>query len=497
VVALSRQEMQALIDCGSDLDRQRLYDLLRHPLYTWTPRPDDLSRMDEQTAFVESRDQFAICLGGTGSGKTYAAAVKTARYVLGTAPMREGLPFWIVSDTMDQVCAIAWDQKLKYLIPPTQIMSVVWYQKSRGWPAAVVLKHPTQKNRPGWVLEFKSYNQPFSTFKGQSIGGYWLNEEVPYSVVIEVQGRCREYNSPGWADFTPVEVVSPEWPELYDAPPPGWRFYHLNTECNWANAAGWADWFLSQIPEDLREMRRTGVFATFKGQVFKEWRPRIHVTEPFEIPKDWHKVRGVDFGFNNPFCCLWVARDPDGRYYVYDEHFQSQQLNAFHAAQIKQRRWQPALPWFGQTYSDHDAQQRAELAGLDILCTPANKAIAQGLSTVRSLMQVQEDGKPRLMVFKNCKNLIREIAKYRFPEGTTGRNPSDLPVDKDNHAIDALRYAIYSDYLRQYGGVGTTQRQAAAHGVRHGYADQRPVGLRSSKTSRIDYDQLRPQRGSV
>lgn len=443
--------------------------LATHPLYTFQPRMDRPNDFDEQAGFVgDKKSKFAICLGGTGSGKTAAAALKTARYVLETPPPVEQCPFWIIGEYFDQICQVAWVEKLSKFIPESEILDVHWWQTKRRWPRSVTLRHPLHRDRPGWILEFKSYEQGMGSMKAVSIGGYWFNEEVPYELVFEVQGRCRDYDSPGWADFTPIECKSPQWIDAYEQPPEGWRFYHLNSMMNDALAEGWAERFLASVPEDMRELRQIGRFTTLKGTVYKEFRKAIHVVEPFRIPRDWRKLRGIDFGFNNPFCCLWVAVDHDGRYHVYDEHYESQKLNGHHVEQINKREWDPSQPWFGPTYTDHDAQQRAELSSMGINCTPANKSINQGIELLRSLMITKGDGRPQFFVFSKCVNLIREMIGYKWPEGTDARNPKDVPLDVNNHALDALRYAIFSDRVKTLDLAPTGERitgDAKRHGV--------------------------------
>lgn len=466
---LSPSEIDEIYSSGAPELQRLLHRATTQQYYSFQPRPDSTADFDEQTAFIESDAPFSICLGGTGSGKTIAAAHKTARYVLETKPPRIRCPFWIIGHTFDQVCEVCWNQKLSQIIPPECIYGIDWYRSKRNWPTAVFLRHPDDPSEIGWVLDFKSYEQGLAGMKGSSIGGYWFNEEVPLPIVEEVQGRCRDYNSPGWADFTPLEVVSPEWPEVYDRPRDGWKFFHLNTERNFHLAPGWAKWFLSQIPIDLRDTRRIGTFSTFVGQVFKEWKKAIHVCEPFKIPADWHKVRGIDFGFNNPFACVWCARSPDGIWYVYREHYAAGRLNDHHAAQIGEEPWDDSNPHFGPTYSDHDAQQRAEMSSYGINCTPANKSnLIAGITHLRSLMMVRENNKPRFYVFDTCQNAIDEITNYRFPSGTATRNPNDAPIDKDNHAIDAIRYAIYSDDLGELRSGIPQFQQRQALGGRHG-----------------------------
>lgn len=422
---------------------RRLLQQLQHPIHTWTPRPDRPDLYDEQASFVRSMDKFSICLGGTGSGKTDAAAFKTAKYVLDNPPPRPDTPFWVVGESYEMVCAICWGEKLSRFLPKASIKRIAWLDEKRNWPAAVMLNN-------GWTIEFRSFEQGRRKFQGRSIGGCWINEECPMVIVEEIRGRLRDYYSPMWADFTPLEVQSPEWPEAYDDPPDGWAFFHLNTECNTALAAGWAEDYLKSIPEDMRETRRIGVFASFRGQVFKEWRNSIHVIKPFTIPSDWHRIRGIDWGYNNPTACVWLARDPDGTYYVYDEHFASEKTLDWHAREIQRRPWNTSHPCTGQTYADHNPQCIAEFQKLGIYCTNASKtSVISGIEMLRQYLAVRDNGRPRLYVFADCKNLIREMRAYHWPEGTgqgrRERNPNELPVPHDDHAVDALRYAIYTE----------------------------------------------------
>ncbi len=458
---LSPIEIGQLIAEGHEDLVRAYYDALT-PLETFQPRPNAPEDHDEQQAFIDYSGKFGICLGGTGSGKTIAAAVKTAKYVLNNRPPRERCPFWIVGETFDMVCGICWQEKLSTLIPKDRIWGIDWYKSTRGYPFAVMLKHPDNPKKIGWVLEFKSFSQGRQHMQGASIGGYWINEECPIEIVQEIQGRCRDYNSPGWADFTPIEVVSPEWPEKYDDPDPGWKFFHLNVERNDALADGWAKDYIASFPEEERETRRIGVFASFRGMVFKEFAKHTHVidklpTEDGLIPSGWKRIRGIDWGYSNPLACMWVAFDGDGRAYVYDEHYESQKPNAYHVAKINEREWKYGHPDFGQTYADNaDPQQMVEFTRMGVQCTGCNKGFGQfpvnaRVSLLRKMMMPQGDGRPKLFILSRCKNLIREIRGYHWSQPTgvddKRKNAPNNPVPFDDHAIDAMGYAIYTHLM--------------------------------------------------
>lgn len=452
-----------------------------HDYYSFEPRPDNDAKQDQQSAFLnDSTSTLAICLGGTGSGKTAVSALKTARYILETPPPRPAVPFWVIGEYLDQVCKVCWVEKLSKFIPKSEILDTVWWLSKRNFPRAIILRHPVNRSAPGWVLEFKSYEQGIGSMKAESIGGYWCNEEIPYHLLTEIQGRCRDYSSPGWADFTPIECKDPEWPSTYEQcqsgeGPEGWTFYHLNTSCNHAVAPGgketvaqWHARYIKTIPEDLREMRTIGKFAILQGAVYKEFRARTHVVEPFDIPRHWKKWRAIDFGYNDPFCCLWFALGPDNVIYVYDEHYEGQRLLSYHAKKIKEREWDDSQPWFGSTYADHDRQDRAELAAMGIATVPAYKDnIRHGIEMVATRMIPGAKG-PTLKIFKDrCPNLVRELPAYKWKVGTEKQNAKDEPYDVNNHACDALRYGCASHDLRN-GAKGVKGIRAIRDARRHG-----------------------------
>ena len=67
----------------------------------------------------------------------------------------------------------------------------------------------------------------------------------------------------------------------------------------------------------------------------------------------------------------------------------------------------------------------------------SNKDEMNNIVTVNSLFKQR-----RLSICSNCQNLIWEIKNYKFKEQRMGAesNLDETPVDKDNHAIDALLY---------------------------------------------------------
>ncbi len=95
------------------------------------------------------------------------------------------------------------------------------------------------------------------------------------------------------------------------------------------------------------------------------------------------------------------------------------------------------------TWADHDAQDRFEFQKLGINTVPAKKDIHLGIEAVQSALKVQGNGRPRLQIFSNCKNTIREMGGYKWAEGTEKKDAKDEPLQLNDHTCDDIRYLIY------------------------------------------------------
>jgi len=180
-----------------------------------------------------------------------------------------------------------------------------------------------------------------------------------------------------------------------------------------------------------------GLWVAAEGLVFELFNHNVHVIDPFDIPTEWLRYRAIDFGFRNPFVCLWGAVDGDGRLFIYDEHYEREKLLKYHAEQIKKRPGR-----FSCTVTDHDPQDVAELRTHGIVCSNANKSAEIGREKVAQRLTVQGDGKPRLFITSNCVNMISEFGRYVWEPQRDGKSAKEEPVKDNDHAMDALRYMI-------------------------------------------------------
>lgn len=301
------------------------------------PRPDKPEEFDQQASFCLNRDPVAFLVGGNASGTTEAAAKKTADFLLRQQPPpRENTPFWVISDTYEQVTEVCWAEKLHGHghIPDCEIdwNGIRWRDSKLGLPYSVPLK--PWPGRPGknWHLQFKSYKQGRRAMQAKSIGGFWFSEQFPLSIFLEVLRGCREYMFPGgqFAEFTPIDPELCMWVEkIMDKPPAGWKFYRCNTACNKGNLAeGWFDQFFATVPDELMQTRMIGSLANFVGLIYPSFNPAVHVqAAPIVFPPGVTHMRAIDWGASeeHPFAMGFGYQDGMGDWFIYDEYWSADQ----------------------------------------------------------------------------------------------------------------------------------------------------------------------------
>ncbi len=80
---------------------------------------------------------------------------------------------------------------------------------------------------------------------------------------------------------------------------------------------------LDSIPdEQRRKAMRDGDWSAMQGSYFQQWSQFRHVIpteDEFELPKEWRRYCGIDYGTVAPWAVCWAAVDENGRLWVYRE----------------------------------------------------------------------------------------------------------------------------------------------------------------------------------
>jgi hypothetical protein len=205
---------------------------------------------------------------------------------------------------------------------------------------------------------------------------------------------------------------------------------------------------LQSLPAVQRRQLLEGNWDVAEGAAFAEFTPDVHVIAPFELPAWWERVKGIDYGYAAESCCLWGAIDPDDKtIIIYRELYRKGLTGEALADTITQMEENEVKSIPGVL--DTAAWARTGYTGPTIGETLVNrghklrradKNRIAGKTQIHEHLRQREAGRPRLQIFSNCVNLIKEL--QGIPLSTT--NPEDVDTKAADHAYDALRYMIMS-----------------------------------------------------
>lgn len=205
------------------------------------------------------------------------------------------------------------------------------------------------------------------------------------------------------------------------------------TQMQRSSRAGWESEMLCKRP-------------SLENVVFSEFEAARHVKE-VDYNCDLPLYRALDFGFVNPFVCLWIQVDGDGVVRVIDEYVRSRARVDVHAENIKGRtpcREELVAGTFcdpaGRGVNDVTGTSAVrELGSLGIVTRSRASGILEGIELIRRAVK-SGDGEHRLIISPKCQRLIEAMRCYHYPD--KGGLKGELPL-KDgiyDHPIDALRY---------------------------------------------------------
>ncbi len=408
----------------------------------------------KQLAFHQCKKRNRWVFGGNRSGKTECGAAECAYMARGIHPYRENRQNacgWVVS-LSTQVQRDVAQKKILHYLRRDWIDGIVMLSGRKDSPEDGVIDFIRVKNVFGGisVIGFKSCDQGREKFQGTSLDFVWFDEEPPKDIYEECRMRVLDKKGDLFGTMTPLKGLTFVYHEIY--------LNRKNDPEVWYEFMEWADNpYLDEgeialieacLDETTLQTRRFGRFASGEGLVYPEFDERVHVIEPFSVPKEWQDTVSIDPGLNNPLSAHWYAVDFDDNVYVIAEHFAAGKDVDYHAEKIKEVSARIGWKTDGQgrirALIDSAAKQRT-LASVKsvaelfyergILVNPdVDKDMFSGIARVKSYLNTK-NGLPNLYVFKNCTELIKELKGYYWGSG-------DLPKKVDDHALDEMRYYL-------------------------------------------------------
>lgn len=201
-------------------------------------------------------------------------------------------------------------------------------------------------------------------------------------------------------------------------------------------------------------------FIAYGGLVFPEFSEELHVTTHTYL-QDMQTALWIDPGTAAPYAMLLVQITPDEEVRVLDELYRTGKTTD-QMLEIAEDRWgEYILDRNGHPRTDIDVivdKAAAEAAGTMRLRGYAahgeKPTIKKGIEVHHQMLRdplrsTDEKIVPRITFDRKCYNAIKEHGMYHYPDSARRRveaNPSEVPVDIDNHIMDALRYGYYNTW---------------------------------------------------
>ena len=206
---------------------------------------------------------------------------------------------------------------------------------------------------------------------------------------------------------------------------------------------------LLALPEIEKRRLLEGDWDIVEGAAFPEFDKTIHTIDPqkyFEegaIPRSWFRMRGGDYGYSSPSAILWGALDSDGILYIYREFYGKGYIPDTLGQIIDElEKNDPNLmeavldeSTFNQVGGITISEQINRHVSPQFL--PSDRDRIVGKAQIHKRLRINEEtGKPGILIFNNCTNIIRELQTIPMSKTIS----EDVDTKAQDHAYDALRY---------------------------------------------------------
>jgi hypothetical protein len=191
------------------------------------------------------------------------------------------------------------------------------------------------------------------------------------------------------------------------------------------------------LPAWKFSMLYRGIYSKPAGMVYSDFDTAIHVVSPFEIPGDWARYVGLDFGAINT-ALVWLAEDKEhDRYYIYRESLKGSMTTREHVTRAKgEVDAGRVIRWVGGSRSEKQFRLDWEDAGIHVE-EPSIADVESGIDRATALLKDK-----RLLVFSTCRGIIDEFGRYSRKLDARGEVTEVIENKSEFHRLDAGRYII-------------------------------------------------------
>lgn len=313
----------------------------------------------------------------------------------------------------------------------------------------VVIRHVSGGNS---LLGFKSYDQKRQKWQGTKKDLIWLDEEPPMDIYTEALTRTNAVEDGSvMLTFTPLLGMSEVVHRFLDDPDTYSVTGMTIKDAEHISPEKRAE-IIASYPEYERDARTKGIPALGSGRVYPVSEAALAV-EPFQIPRHWPVIGGIDFGWDHPTAAVKLAWDRDtDTIYVVSAYRRKEATPLEHTATLRQWGY---FPWAwpqdgyqrdkrsGGTLREDYSQHGLWMCSTHATFPDGGNGVEAGIMSMLQRMQSQ-----RFKVFSHLEEWWSEFRLYHRKDGLIVKERDDL-MDATRYAEMMLRHAappdIYED----------------------------------------------------
>ena len=367
---------------------------------------------------IESKKRFKVHQGGTRSGKTFAVC-QYLTYLLTSS--KEPLIISIVRKTLP---ALKGSVLRDFILILQQ--TGLYFEGTHN-------KAENTFTYGDHIVEFLSVDEP-QKIRGRKRNIAFLNEanELNIEDFRQINMRCTDFLI---LDFNPSDPV--HW--IYDEIIP-------RDDCDtWITTYKDNKFLSKDLVFEIERMKERdpdywrvygeGQKAVYSArQIFNNWNFLPYDEFP-EFDPAAEAVIGLDFGFSNDESAATLIFKKNDKLFIHELLYKKGMTNSDLVEYFKKLGYEDVL-----FYADAAEPKSIEQIKRDgLLIKPAIKgqgSINAGISLLKEF---------DIYVSKESKNIIKEYNNYYWEELKDG-TIVNKPKDKFNHAMDSIRYGVYSQY---------------------------------------------------
>lgn len=439
----------------------------------------DFSKNSIQRDFFECGSRYQLASGGFGSGKSFVCCAK----IIILAALMPGSVWMVLRKTYPDLRDSTRKTFAEVMATAAGLDPATTSMKDHPWTQ----NWSEAKNELIWkngsMFIFRHFEE--GTVKvGSDLTGFFLDqaEEASEKILDALIGRMRRKSPRHYG----LLAMNPngfdwQWRLFVKQDRPDYRAFNFPTEANRHNLPpGYIEGMLEKYPKDWVERYVEGKWSSMSGLIFHEFDDADNMCDPFDLPRQWARARGLDWGVDAPATAVPIFHDAEKDvYYQADEYGDSELTAEEHARNIL-AAFKPYDPFRASILDASAFNRESDLKSIadqyrkaGLVCLKGTKDQLARVMLVKTLLKQRR----LILVRGRTERTVEEVKSWKWGPRKNGR---EVPAAGNDHFLDAQGYCLYWMAGKQMG--------EAAPGKKDPEKVERGVGRLSIASSDVKVD---------